>query len=435
MFTYPTQDSNLPAFIGLASEFWTRIYGGSGLVIDYLSSTMVNQQQLNNDVEELVATVSRQACPVFHNELWYNVDLLQSEGQAVVLPVGAIIFPWPTEAKEVQHATNGLLTPTVMWTNGVDFEIDPGAGTVILFTNPFTDPRFDPVPIFDAHGVIIDYKLSFWFLGAQLDWDFIYEQFGYVAKIQLPSSRNYKDLVVAILDAVSGATSYDDIARAVSAITDLPIVRSDGEVVEAVAIDSHGLMIATDLFIYRFKSTATPIVNIGDVVNRDDPLVDAFYIFEPNRGGTPDISSLTLGPSFLLDPSLPGPVTFSNAVTPLVVIPNVFGYTKVTWAMGGVPADVTAFFDLLHSKGIAAGKTLAMCMDSRPQPQTTQPAAVNLPATINPLAFLFQNALRSNAFVVRLRTADFGLNALSLDMLDFLRQIMPPHVVMIVATI
>lgn len=174
---------------------------------------------------------------------------------------------------------------------------------------------------------------------------------------------------------------------------------------------------------------------MGDVVNRGDPLVDALYIFEPNRGGTPDIAAITLSPSFLLDPSLSGPVTFSNATTPLVVIPNVFGYTKVTWVLGGVPADVTAFFDLLHSKGIAAGKTLAMCMDSRPQPQPTQPAAVNLPATINPLAFLFQNALRSNAFVVRLKTADFGPNALSLDMLDFMRQIMPPHVVMVVVLI
>lgn len=435
MFTYPTQDSNLPAFIGLAGEFWTRIYGGSGLVIDYLTGTMVNQQQLNNDVEELVATVSRQACPVFHNELWYNVDLLQSEGQTVVLPVNAITFPWPTNAKEVQHATNGLLNPTVMWTNGVDFNIDPSAGTILLLTNPFTDPRFDPLPIFDEHGAIVDYKLSFWFLGAQLDWNFIYEQFGYVAKINLPSSRNYKDLVVAILDAVSGATAYDDIVRAISAITDLPVVKSDGEIIEVVVIDSHGLLIATNLFTYRFKSTATPIVSVGDIVNRGDSLVDALYVFEPNRGGTPDISAVTLDPSFLLDPSLPGPVIFNNATTPLVVIPNVFGYTKLTWALGGVPADVTAFFDLLHSKGIAVNKTLAMCMDSRPQPQTTQPAAVNLPATINPLAFLFQNALRSNAFVVRLKPADFGLNALSLDMLDFLRQIMPPHVTMVAVTI
>jgi hypothetical protein len=251
----------------------------------------------------------------------------------------------------------------------------------------------------------------------------------------LPSSQNYKDLVVPILDAVSGATSYDDIARAVSAVVDIPIVKSDDEVVEAIQVDSHGLMIATDKFVYRFKSSATPIVVIGDTVNQDDSLVDAFYIFEPNRGGTPDIAAVTLSPSFLLDPALPGPVTFSNAVTPLVVIPNVFGYTKLTWVLGGLPADVTAFFDLLHSKGIAAGKTLAMCMDSRPQPQPTQPAAANLPATINPLAFLFQNALRNNAFVVRLKSSDFGPNALSLDMLDYLRQIMPPHVVMVVVTI
>lgn len=435
MFTFPTASDNLPAFVALVSSFWTRTYGGANLVFDYLRGCMINQQQLDNDINELVASVGRHSCPVYHNELWYNVDLLQSQKQPVTIPVGAVTFPWPVEAKVVNHMTNGLIAPTVMMTNGVDFNVDLSNNTVFFPFDPFIDPRFEPIPVLDSLGNIVDYKLPLWFLSAKLDWDFIWEQFGYVTGIRQPSSQNYKDLVGAILDAVSGATSYGDVARAVSAIVDIPIVKSDGEVVEAIQIDANGLMIATDKNIYRFKSTATPIVVVGDVVNRSDSLVDAFYIFEPNRGGTPDIASLTLSPSFLLDPSLPGPVTFNNASTPLVVIPNVFGYTKVTWAMGGAPADVTAFFDLLHSKGIAALKTLAMCMDSRPQPQPTQPTAANLPATINPLAFLFQNALRNNAFVVRLKTADFGPNSLSLDLLDFLRQIMPPHVVMIVVTI
>jgi hypothetical protein len=435
MFQYPTNDSNLAAFLGLASTFWTSVYGGSKLVRDYLRGCMVNQQQLDSDIQELVATVSRHTCPVFHRELWYAVDLLASQAQAVVSPVGAVSFPWPFVVKEVNHATNGLLYPTVMMTNGIDFDVEPPAGTITFPSNPFVNPEFVPLPVFDDLGHVVDYKIQLWFLDAKLDWDFIYLQFGYVTGIHLPSSQNYKDLVVPILDAVSGATSYDDIAKAVSAIVDIPIVKSDGEVVEAIQVDSHGLMIATDLFVYRFVTGAVPIVAVGDTVNKSDSLVDAFYIFEPNRGGTPDISAVTLSPSFLLDPSLPGPVIFSNAVTPLVVIPNVFGYTKLTWALGGLPADVTAFFDLLHSKGIAALKTLAMCMDSRPQPQPTQPAAANLPATINPLAFLFQNALRNNAFVVRLKSSDFGPNALSLDMLDYLRQIMPPHVVMVVVTI
>lgn len=435
MFIYPTQSENLPAFNALVSIFWTQVYGGANLVLDYLRGCMVNQQQLDADIQQLVDSISRQACPVFHNELWYNVELLQSEMTPVFVPVGGTTFPWPTVAKEVNHMTNGLLHPTVMMTNGVDFQVNYSGGTILFPFDPFTDPRFDPIPVFDNAGAIIDYKLSLWFLGAQLDWNFIYEQFGYVIGLNLPSSKNYKDLVVAILDGVSGATSYDDVARAVSAIADIPIVKSDGETVEAIFVDPQGLLIATDKFVYRFKSTAVPVVAVGDVVNRDDSLVDALYIFEPNRGGTPDLVDLTIGPADLLDPSLPGPLTFDNTVYPLTVIPNVFGYTKVTWPLGGVPADVTAFFDLLHAKGIAVNKTLAMCMDTRPQPQPTQPTAANLPATINPLAFLFANALRNNAFVVRLKPADFGPGALSLSTLAYLRHIIPPHVVMIVVTI
>jgi hypothetical protein len=435
MFKYPTQSDNLPSFVALLSTFWTQIYGGANLVIDYLRGCMVSQKQLDSDIDELVATLSRQTCPVFHEALWYNVDLLQSAGQPNLIPVGSVTYPWPVDAKEVNHMATGLLHPTIMMTNGVDFQVDVSAATILFPFDPFTDPRFNPIPVLDNLGQIIDYKLPLWFLGAKLDWRFIFEQFGYVIDFELASSQNYKDLVVALLDAISGATSYDDIARAVSAIVDIPIVKSDGEVVEEMLIDPQGLMIATDKFIYRFKSTATPIVAVGDVVNRDDSLIDAFYIFEPNRGGTPDIAALTIGPADLLDPSLPGPVTFNNAVTPLVVIPNVFGYTKLTWSLGGVPADVTAFFDLLHTKGIALLKPLAMCMDSRPQPQPTQPTAANLPATINPLAFLFQNVLRNNAFVVRLKTADFGPSALSIDLLSMLRRIVPVHTKLIVVTV
>ena len=426
MFVFPSLQDDVSQFTGLVSSFWTQIYGGNKLVVDYLTGCMLNQQQLNNDVNELLNTYSRNTCPIFHSEIWYDVDLLQSQLEA---GVGVFSFPWPSQVAKVNHALNGLTQPTVALTNGVDFDI---ANDFITFTfNPFVDERFTPLPVIDHSGAVIDHKIPLWFLNAQLDKATVYKQYGYLTNINLPSSQNYRDLVVAILHAVSGATSYTDIARAASAITDIPLVLSDDETVELVTPDARGLVIVTDKNVYRFTSTATPVVNVGDVVNTDDMLVDALYIFEPNRGGTPNISSITLGPDDMLDASLSGPVTFDNSDTPLVVIPNVSGYTKLTWACGGSFADVSDFFDLLHTKGIAAGKTLAMCMDSRPQPQYSQPTAANLPATINPLAFLFQNVFRNNAFVVRVKWADRGPNALPVDLNTVLRQVLPPHVALL----
>jgi hypothetical protein len=435
MSVFSTQSGDLPAFIALVSTFWTQLYGGAGLVRDYLGGCMLTQQQLDSDINELVATISRQTCPLFHRQLWYTVAIYQSQGTPLTMPVGGINFPWPTYVKEVSRLSNGVSRAEVVMTEGVDYFVDPTAGTIQFIPSPFYDARFEQIPVFGTNGQVVDYKIQLWFTDALIDKSYVYEQFGYVIGAQGPSSQNYKDFVVAMLDAISGGTSYDTIARAISAIVDLPIVKEVEETVESIEPSGDKLLISTDRHVYTFKLTVTPIVNVGDVVHQNDSLVDAFYIFEPNRGGTPDIAALTLGPTALLDPSLPGPVTFNNAVTPLVVIPNVFGYTKLTWALGGLAADVTAFFDLLHTKGIAAGKTLAMCMDARPQPQPTQPTAANLPTTINPLAFLFQNPLRANAFVVRLKAADFGTNALDIGMLDFLRKIVPPHVTMIVVNI
>src|SRR5579872_5039431 len=183
MFTYPTLADSLPQFVGLVSTFWTQTYGGAGLVIDYLRGCMANQQQLNSDIDELVATVGRALCPVYHNELWYDVDLLQSQLTVVNTPAGAVTFPWPVKAKVVNHAANGITKPTVMMTQGVDFYVNLSNETILLPFNPFLDQRFEQLPVFNDAGQIVDYKIQLWFLGAQLDWNFIYQQFGYVCGI------------------------------------------------------------------------------------------------------------------------------------------------------------------------------------------------------------------------------------------------------------
>tara|TARA_Y100001938_G_C8100590_1_gene441392 strand:- start:616 stop:2877 length:2262 start_codon:yes stop_codon:yes gene_type:complete len=109
---------------------------------------------------------------------------------------------------------------------------------------------------------------------------------------------------------------------------------------------------------------------------------------------------------------------------------NYTSYTKITFDVGGFPADVEKFFNEIHSRGVTNDKTLAHLLDTRTN-KVGEPSADNLPTTINPLEFLAENVLRGNAFVVRLVASAFGPGHAGLEHIQFLRKIIPPHTAML----
>lgn len=427
MYTFPTAIDNPKRITDLLGSYWPGTYGGNELVIAYAQGVNQAEQQLSSDIFELAASVGMYTCPVLNKWLWYNLTLKKSEMGS------GFSFPIPVEFREAHYGANGIVTPTVMYTQGVDFILDTVNNLINFTTNPFTQPGNNPIPVV-VDNVVVDYILPLWFLDAGLDHEWLFKQFGYVIPLRLSSSPLYKEAIISVLSSYASATSYTNVASLLSAIADAPIVRTDTETVQVISADATSVLVITNREAYRFGLGAVPIVTVGQVVHKDDQLVDTVAIYEPSQGVAPPIASLTIGAG-LLDPSIAGPLTFSNALTVLNVTLNVAGFTKVDWALGGAGADVTNFFNILHSKGVANGATLANYMDNRPQPQPTQPTAFNLPATINPLLFLYQNAFRANAFTIVLTTAGFGPNALGTSLLYLLRNIIPPHNVAIIVTV
>ena len=154
---------------------------------------------------------------------------------------------------------------------------------------------------------------------------------------------------------------------------------------------------------------------------------------EFNRGQCPPIDTVPalavgaglLGPGYFQD------LVFINQPVPLIVSTDADGYTKLSWELGGWPGDVELFFDQVHQRGRAAGNTLAELLDQRPPgTRDTQPEAGSLPSVINPLAFLCQNVLRNNFFLVRVKTSSQA--GLGLDSAKEFRKIVPPGTGMIV---
>jgi hypothetical protein len=442
--TYAYVDSDLHnarKLLSFLGSFWGDTYQGVDQIVAYCADLGEAGYQASIDLSEVINAVGRHTVPVYHTEQWQVYYLLGS--QKGIAPVsygapgagsfggslvygssgGAPAYSWTCPVTTVDLIFNRIYEPSATLTRGVDFDIT--AGRLVFRADPFADPRFIAQPVIDDTGQEVDSQLALWLFRPAIDQEFIWTQFGYVMGIRLASSQDYKDLVNALLDAIVGCTAADQLLAALAAVTDCPLARGN-EVVEDIAIVADELLVITDGWVYRYSTACTAVVAIGDQLTAGDALVDTVETHYLNHGTVPDwLDALSVGHNLLLASYL-SDIIFSNTETPLVVELNVDGYTRVSWALGGFPADVTEFWDQVHSRGVSSGTTLAHLLDVRTSP-VGEPTAASLPATINPLEFLAANYLRHNALLVRIRTGGFGPGALGLEQLRHLRRIIPPH--------
>ena len=475
---YPQGVYDTPSnLLGALGTFWSSVYAHRDQVESFVAAKSLIESQTQLDTMELIASISRFTVPIFHRDNWYSLTLRQSErndAQTSLLRYDAAglmhndakkydlpdratahAFPAPPDLADVRMIFNRFTSPSLSWTSGSDFVLDGTA--LVLRINPFEDTRVAKRPVYQD-GEIVDYECVLWLFRGDFDYQTVYRQFGYILGARMKSSSGYRDLMNAVFDAIVGGTTRKQVVAAFSAITGVPVVREQEETVEDIALDHTYRLIITDKSVYRFHPDALPTVAVGDVVHAGDTLVDALQFFEFNRGITPDeLKGLAIGRGLLASCFL-GDLVFSNKEVPLEVITDdPSGFTKLQFSLGGIPTDVAKFFDELHQRGVAAATsvdacydgpvvrhrdddggpvdlrlgTLAHFLDRRPVKEG-EPAAGNLPATINPLQFLVANVLRNNAFVVRIRASQVGPEGLGLHNVRLLRKITPPHTAMIV---
>jgi hypothetical protein len=432
--------------LALLGSFWSDCYLGVDQVVGHCVSTGEAAYQASIDLAETINSVSRFNVPVHHTEQWYTYNILESEkGVAPILygsqaagnfggglvygsTGGVPVYSWVCPVANVDLIFNRIYDPSATLTRGLDFDIDNGR--LVFRNDPFADPRFAVSLVTDDTGAEVDRQLSLWLFRSAIEQEHIWTHFGYVMGIRLPSSQDYKDLVNALLDAIVGCTATEQLNGMLAAVTDCPFVRGN-EVVEEITTFANELLVITDGWAYRYSTACTAVVAVGDQLIAGDSLVDTVEVHYLNHGTVPDwLNALSVGEG-LLPPGYLSDITFSATDTPLIVEPGINGYTKVSWALGGFPADVTEFWDVTHHRGVTSGTTLAHLLDVRESP-VGEPTAASLPASINPLTFLAANYLRHNALLVRIRAGGFGPNALGLEQLRHLRRIVPPHEVVLI---
>lgn len=459
-YTYPANDydrvNNLLALLG---SHWYNSYQGQVVLQGYLRARAREEAQAHLDLLETVASLSRFDVPIFHRDNWYLLTLSESSMNSRPLSYGdgatygyqtdgtlyqyglgvpssqrLFEFELPADLSSCSTILNRITEPSRTMTRGIDFTIeaqaDSDAKLLRLRANPFTDSRIPIREVYDGSEVV-DREVDLWVFRGEFDWGHVYTHFGYVLSLRLASSEDFRAIVNAIMDAYVLGTAVQQVNAAVAAITGIPVVVEAQETVELVSRDSSHLVVVTSHTVYKYPLDCTPTVAVGDVVVAGDQLVDTVTFYEFNDGTVPDaLGALTMALGFLPGGYVDG-ITFVNSDVPLDVSSDENGVTRIEFELGGFPTDVEAFWDSVHSDGISRGLTLARMLDVRGTDADTEPTAASLPSTINPLAFLLQNVLRFNAFVVRIKAGRTN-STMGLANLRLLRRIVPPWTAMIV---
>jgi hypothetical protein len=431
-YTYPTEYDSADGLLALLGEFWESLHQDA-TVLYYAGARGQAELQAVNNFDELQLCASRVQMPVFHVTKFFPLTIAQSTGQPGPF-IGSRQWPGPSDLAMTSLLAECPVNTVVALVDAIDYDIDSDFN-VVFRTDPFLNPRIPQIPVYNANGDVIDTQIQLWFSRPQFDNDIPNEQYGYAINFQLPASQTAKDLINEYLDAVVSGTAKEQVERAISLLVGIPLVFNDNEVVEVITSDATSNLIMTDRSVYRTPFGSVTLVAVNDVVMSGQALCDALQFFDCNRGQVPTAAQC---PGVVLDPGLtdltiPGPLIFQNTSLPVIVTTSL-AKTKIELALGGAPADVAQFWTIAHLRGIALGDTLAELMDTR-LVQIGQPAAVNLPATLNPLQLLTQNILRYSGRLCVTKSPLFPSSTPGIAQGTFLRRIIPPNELVLIVDV
>ena len=426
--------------------FWYYIFNDQDTLAQFYKGSYLEAGQTYLNFLEAMAAISRLEIPVFHQENWYYLTILESDLRSAVAHYGdglaygdghfygvrssrtTYTAGIPDNMMAAQFIYNRIIQPSLTYTSGMDFAIDRLNHSITFREDPFANDLIPKRNIMDTQGNVVDREAGMWVYNGMFDLQYIWIHWGYILQVFMQSSTYYKDFVNALADSYVMCPTLKSTQAVIAALTGVALVIEPVEVVEQILTPPGDvLQIVTDKHVYEFVSTAVPIVTVGQTVYGGDSLTNAVEIIElihtlPTAAQLPGIS---VGSNWLVGAYI-GELLFENKTVPLQYWGLVDGYVKVTFEVSGFPADVEKFWDDCHARGVLQGKVLADYLDTRAT-HNTPPLPENLPATVNPLQFMLANLMKNNVFLVVLRPSQFPGDSPGVSYFNYLRRAMVPH--------
>jgi hypothetical protein len=432
--------------------YWNNLFEDKATVLSLTEARGAAYYQAYLDTLDLIACHSKFTVPIFRNENWRVLSVLESEKDSspqltykygssglayenVTRPAYGdkandryFSFALPEGCMNVQAAYNRVLSPSLVWLEGSDFAVDPELHVIHFTADPFADPLVPKRDILDSEGNVVDREFVLWLRLSEWDLEYVYEQFGYALGIWMKSSTFYREFISALYDNLVLGPTKTTLKLALSALSGIPFAK-EAEVVEKIIDESPNFKyVQTDKNIYTFKASCGVVVQVGDTLTTGDLLVDSIRVVEPDSATdwSPFIG-MAMSKSMLGGGYLSGPIVFENKQVDVEYVGlDAGGNAVVQFSVSGFPADVEKFWAEAHKTGVALGRTMADLLDTRAV-RATPTTESDLPATVNPFTFAMDNILTNNLYLVALKPEDFAAGAPGIGGLDHLYKYVAPQ--------
>lgn len=426
-------------------SFWTEVFSNDNETLDYVRGTNSMNDQTLLDAANAIATVSRFEIPIFRHRYWNRIVIANSQlvltnkvfyslGEAglalgddeLVLGKQKTADVWlvdlPANVSVIANIVDRPVSPTVVLTKGIDFDVDLTTRQIVFYKDPST--LGFAISSIDVDGSP-EPGVTFWLFNSEEDLKYVYNQFGFVVSLYAQqSTENYKALINAAFDNLIRSSNILSLRTALASLCGMRTVQRQTETVELINVEHGRLQIITDYDVYDFEPNAQPSVAVGDVVHAGDIMVDSIQFYENEEAANAPITALALDPE-LFNLSLSGNIIFSNQTLDTTYSTDSSGFAILQFPIGGEAADITKFWNNATVVGKATGNSVAQAV--RLDSNTGQPNANQVPSTINPMQFLINHVLKANLTLVVLKVSEVSFIS-GFGSLVLLRRFIPPHV-------
>lgn len=451
-------------------SFWTQIFQDRDTLQGYTLGMAEELIQSYYKLTEVLQQYSIKDIPLLHKEKWLPLVIKKSEFGKAPLKFeasGAVFGPQPSTdvlyanqlfrfgfPKELGSKAVFSFTPKIPLSGfgaiankiiGASFVLLPGVDVVLknstlyfnldLFANEYI-PRAAlindlgiPETFQDSSGnVIADEFIILWVYQAELDNAEVYNNFGVLFGLNLPTSESYKTLLQAILNVAVAGPTITALNTVFAALADVPVILESRETIEDIYSDTTNTHIITDKNNYRLVLTqelsAVVIIGetlyAGDILSSSVKLVDA--VIDPVWWRR-EIKTSKLGfASHVFAANVNNQLFFQNTLTRVEYTDG-----KLRFPVLGKSVDVEAFEAYINEPDRPGyvGRRSQLLSKLGIEPHT------NGSLTINPVDFVFKNIFKNNTLLLKLDFAAGAPLSRFFALFPMLQKYLPPHVYVI----
>lgn len=321
---YPANDVTDGQFLYRSlGSFWTYIFSDKNLLKGYTTGMAEELIQAYYTLTEVINQYSVKDVPILHKEKWYPLKIKKSEfnkTKFIFEPGGAVFGPqsnedefypnalfrfgYPKETsgtvysfqpsdelKKFGAISNKIIAPSLLLLPGVDVIVN---GSTLFFNlDLFNHPNIPKVKLVEDLGeyktytdsegnTVIDEYIVLWVYNAEIDNKQLYQNFGVLFDINMPSNEAYKSLLKTMMNMAVEGPTMAALKAAFASLAGIPFIIESEETIEDIYSDEKTTYIITDSHVYKVEidrplsrnARIAAKLYAGDILTDDVKLLD-----------------------------------------------------------------------------------------------------------------------------------------------------------------